>query len=245
MPRFLTPNSEALNDTLRPKRRVFKNMVKTFVDEKFPNLGTTEEIEAVYDGLSTKLTDLYTSLADVVNLIVFAPNRAQVRGIASGRAVTEYFSSILKATNQIDLLMNKYKTLNLLIPEQIENLQALTSSIVQKYAELKSAPTLTNPNTVQASLFANSLASISGLDLVLQKLQGLLGSYKQVPAGSSLASAITAIPIPPATAYGVAGAGMLGGSILAEYNKSVQPYSQTSDGYTINSVNYSCPARFY
>jgi len=245
MPKFLTPNSEALNDTIRPKRRVFKNMVKTFVDEKFPNLGTTEEIEKVYDNFSTKLTDLYTSLADVVNLIVYANNRAQVRGIASGRAVTEYFSSILKATNVLDLMMNKYKTLNLLIPEQIENLQALVSSITQKYAELKSAPTLTGYNTVQSSLFDNSLASISGLDLVLQKLQGLLGSYKQVPAGTSTASAISAIPIPAATAYGVRGAGMLGGAILPKYSKADSPFNSYSDGYTVNTVNYSCPARFY
>jgi len=245
MPRFLTPNSEALNDTIRPKRKVFRNMVKTFVDEKFPNLGTTEEIEKVYDAFSTNLTTLYTALADVVNLIVYAPNRTQVRNIASGRAVTEYFSSILKATNTIDLMMNKYKTLNLLIPEQIENLQALVSSITQKYAELKSAPTLTGYNTVQSSLFDNSLASISGLDLVLQKLQGLLGSYKQVPAGSSLATAISAIPIPPATQYGVRGAGMLGGVIIPQYSKADAPIPQASDGYTINTVNYSCPARFY
>jgi hypothetical protein len=245
MPRFLTPNSEALNDTIRPKRKVFRNMVKTFVDEKFPNLGTTEEIEKVYDSLSSKLTELYTTLADVVNLIVFAPNRAQLRGIASGRAINEYFSSILKATNALDLMMNKYKTLNLLIPEQIDNLQALVSSITQKYAELKSAPSLTGENTIQSSLFDNSLASISGLDLVLQKLQGLLGSYKQVPAGSSLATAISAIPIPAPTAYGVRGAGLYGGAIIPEYNKSSHPFSQTSDGYTINTVNYSCPARFY
>jgi len=245
MPKFLTPNSEALNDTIRPKRRVFKNMVKTFVDEKFPNLGTTEEIEKVFDNFSTKLTDLYTSLADVVNLIVYANNRANVRNIASGRAVTEYFSSILKATNVLDLMMNKYKTLNLLIPEQIETLQALVSSITQKYAELKSAPTLTGENTIQSSLFDNSLASISGLDLVLQKLQGLLGSYKQVPAGSTLSTAISAIPIPAATAYGVRGAGLYGGAILPAYSRADAPFNSYSDGYTVNTVNYSCPARFY
>lgn len=245
MPSFLAQNSEALNDTLRPKRRVFKNMVKTFVDEKFPNLGTTEAVERVYDGLSINLTALYTTLADVVNLIVYAPNRTTLRGIASGRAINEYFSSILKATNVIDLMMNKYKTLNLLIPEQIENIQALVSSITQKYAELKSAPQLSGYTTIQASMFDNSLADISRLDLVLQKLQGLLGSYKQVPAGTSTASAITAIPIPAATKYGVRGAGMLGGAILPQYSKADAPFYPKSDGYTVNTINYSCPARFY
>jgi hypothetical protein len=243
MPRFLDSSNEALNDTLRPKRKVMRNMVKTFVDENFPNLGTTEQVEAVYDGLSTNLTNLYTALADLVNSIIYTDARANVFQ-RSRRSITEYFSAIRGAMNKTDLLMNKYKTLNLLIPEQIENLQALTSSIVQKYAELKTAPTLAGPTTIQTSLFENEIAGISNLDVILQKLQGLLGSYRQVPAGSSVQGAIEALPIAPASAYGVKGAGY-GGSLISSVGRMGAPFYPMSDGYTINTINYSQPARFY
>lgn len=57
MPKFANPTAEALNDTLAPKRKVLKNMVKTFVDEKFPNLGTTEQNEIMYEKFVGILTD--------------------------------------------------------------------------------------------------------------------------------------------------------------------------------------------
>jgi hypothetical protein len=243
MPRFLNPDAEGLNDTIRPKQKVFKNMVRTFVDEKFPNLGDTASIDQMYDSLSTTATALYTSLADLVNTIIYTQARATIS--ARNRALTEYFSRIKLAANKMDLLLNKYRTLNFLLPDQIANLNSLVSSIVQKYGELKSAPSLAGPNTIQTSLFENEIANISELDLVLQKIQGLLGSYRQVPAGTSVQGAITAIPIPPATQYGIRGAGYSGGSILPDYSRLDAPFYPKSDGYTINTIAYSQPARFY
>jgi hypothetical protein len=247
MPRFLNPTNEALNDLIAPKRKVFKNMVKTFVDEKFPNLGTTEEIEKSYDALSTTLTDLYTSLAEVTNLFIYTGSRQNILRTNKTRAITEYFSQIKKNTNKLELLINRYKTFNFLIPDQIEILNSLLSSIVQKYGELKTAPTFAGDNTIQTSFFQNELAGIQNLDLTLQKVQGLLGSYRQVPAGSTTQFAISALPIAPATQYGVRadGAGMLGGSILPNYSRIDAPFYPKSDGYTINTIAYSQPSRFY
>lgn len=245
MPRFLNPTSEALNDLNAPKRKVFKNMVKTFVDEKFPNLGTTEEIEKQYDELVSTLTDLFTSLADVANLIIYTDARATITNRIRTKNITDYFSVIIKNITTAELLVNRLRTFNLFTPEMIDNISSLVNSITQKYSELKTSPSLSNPNTIQSSLFANQLAEMSKLDLVIQKIQGLLAGYRQVPAGASKDLAIRAIPIPSATQYGVKGAGFesrpIGGAILSDIGR-ITPYS---DGYTINSANYSQPARFY
>jgi hypothetical protein len=247
MPRFLNPNAEGLNDTIRPKQKVFKNMVRTFVDEKFPNLGDTASIDQMYDNLSTTATSLYTSLAELVNAIIYTNARATIL-VRNRRALTEYFSKIRLEANKMNLLLNKYRTFNFLLPDQIANLNSLVSSIVQKYGELKSAPSLAGANTIQTSLFENEIANISELDLILQKIQGLLGSYRQVPPSTSVQGAITAIPIPPATQYGrgySGGAGYSGGSILPDYSRLDAPFYPNSDGYTINTIAYSQPARFY
>jgi hypothetical protein len=238
MPSFLEPTNPALNDTLAPKRKVNRNNIRQFADEKHSNLGTTEEIEGKYDSVVNTLTGLYTSLAELANLLIYSDARSGIV-TRSRRNVNEYFSNIFTNINRLDLLLNKYKTFNLFNPEQVSNIQILVSSIVEKYGLIKSAPQLAGQGTIQSNLFRNELQQISQLDVVLQKVQGALGSYRQVPSGSSQDYAITAIPIPAPTLYRPPV--KVGGAVFSPVGRN----QVFSDGYSINDTSYSQPARFY
>jgi hypothetical protein len=238
MPRFLNPTAEGLNDLNAPKRKVFKNMVKTFVDEKFPNLGTTEEIEAKYDSLIETLTELYSTLAETVSFVTFTNTRTSMQ--SSRKYFGELQTQLIKTATKFQLLMNKLKTFNFFTPDQISEISTLVDDISSKYGEMKSLPTLAGEGTIQTAMFNEILSQLSFLDYSLQLIPGQLGSYRQVPAGTPEDVAVRAIALAPAT-----GAGRnirpIGGAILSNIGKQT-PYS---DGYTINTVNYSQPARFY
>jgi hypothetical protein len=238
MPRFLNPTAEGLNDLNAPKRKVFKNMVKTFVDEKFPNLGTTEEIEAQYDNLIEVLTNLYSTLAETVSFVTLTNVRTNLQ--SSRKYFGELQSQLIKDATKFQLLMNKLKTVNLFTPDQIAEISTLVADISSKYGEMKSLPTLAGEGTIQTNMFNQILSQLSFLDYSLQLIQGQLGSYRQVPSGTPKDIAVKAIALAPATGSG-RNVRPIGGAVLSNIGK-VTPYS---DGYTINTVNYSQPARFY
>jgi len=221
MPRFLHSNNPDLSDLNRAKRIVNRNDKARFFgqDADHASLGETASSDAKFTSLVNLLTSVYTSLLDISNAIqLFSGETVPKTVIAQ---FSQVVGSIVKSLAALSILLTQIPSLNGMTEPQIAQLSDLVTKISN------TDDLIDNLIAVLADLTQERVDSITApykraLGPVLQRLSGLIRSYRQVPNVSS---------------------GRIGGALVPGYNgRGVFG----SDGYKIGEYySYSDPRRFY
>jgi hypothetical protein len=240
MPLFLDSRNVLLNDTIAPKKRVFRNNVKTFAEDAFPNVGTTDANAGRFDTLESKLANVVQTAGGIANLLftTFDLAVARTTGI---QGTSAEFSSLGRQVSDLKNAVEKYSNFNMFEPSQISQLGNL---LAQAQVQQDAIATAIADNT---PLVVTNLSPLWNpinrtLDVVLKRMLDFVQGYSQV---SPLTGNITTVDNSPIREYVGFGYGMNGGSIIPAFSQTPSGSIFGSDGYVINKVAYSDPRRFY
>lgn len=192
MPTFLDSGNVLLNDTLAPKKRVSRNNIKTFAEDKFPNVGTTDENAGRFDQLEGKLANVVQTLGGIANLLftTFDLAVARTTGI---QGTSAEFSTLVRQATDLKNLVEKYANFNMFEPSQISQLgnylaqaqvqqDAVQTGIADNIAPVRTnlAP-LWNPiNTILNITFKRMLNYIQGYS----QTAPLTGTIRTTPSSA-------------------------------------------------------------
>jgi hypothetical protein len=230
MPRFYHSSDADLSDLNMAKRAVNRDYAKQYhsQDGNHDNLGQTQDVDAVYNALSTKLTGLYGTLSDLYNVVV-APVEIAQNPISSFStqligSLGAYSSRIISECRAITTIMTRIKTFNMFTPPQAQALSEMIGDIDTRSADVFLVSQLLGDSN-KAQTIDGILAQYEGdFKTMMQLLSGASNSYKAV-------------------ANRPAGQGLVGGAIVPAYNGQGH---YGSDGYKIGSYySYNDPCRFY
>lgn len=229
MPKFYHSEDPDLSDLNRAKRQVNSDYAKQYhaQDGNHDNLGQTEDKDAIYNTLSSRLTSLFTALSDLSQQlnspIAIANNAIATFRPASVAGLQQLASRVLMEVRSIQIIMGRIKTFNMFTPPQAQQLQQFVQEINEA-----------NSTIIGASQFLGNSATAQQIDeiinsyaqefqLLMQFLNGASNNYK---------------------ALEFTGSGRrVGGAIVPAYNGHG---IYGSDGYTIGDYHtYTNPRRFY
>lgn len=177
MPTFLDSGNVLLNDTIAPKKRVFRNNIKTFAEDKFPNVGTTDENAGRFDQLEGKLANVVQTLGGIANLLftTFDLAVARTTGI---QGTSAEFSTLVRQATDLKNIVEKYANFNMFEPSQISQLgNYLAQAQVQQDAVQTGIAD--NIRAVQTNLFPlwNPINTI--LNITFKRMLNFIQGYSQ------------------------------------------------------------------
>ena len=197
MPRFYHSSDADLSDLNMAKRAVNRDYAKQYhsQDGNHDNLGQTQDVDAIYNALSTKLTSLYGTLSDLY-IVLVAPVEIVQGGDPIKRFSTQlvgslgaYSSRIISECRAIITIMTRIKTFNMFTPPQAEALSVLISDIDTRNADIFGLSEILG-SSLTAQTIAGILAQYEGdYKTMMQLLNGASNSYKAIatkPAGEGL-----------------------------------------------------------
>ena len=178
MPSFLDSGNVLLNDTIAPKKRVFRNTVKTFAEDKFPNIGTTDENAGRFDQLESKLANVVQTLGGIANLLFTTFDLAVARTVGIQGTSAE-FSNLVRQATDLKNLVEKYANFNMFEPSQISQLgNYLAQAQVQQDAVQTGIAD--NIPTVQTNLFPLWNPTNTILNITFKRMLNYIQGYSQV-----------------------------------------------------------------
>lgn len=222
MPRFLYSKNPDLSDLNRAKRIVNKNNKARFLgqDPTHASLGETASSDAKFTSLVNILTAIYTSLLDISNgLQLFTGETVPKTIIAQ---FSQIVGGVVKSVSALSLLLTQIPSLNSMTQAQVAELADLVSKVSN------TDDVIDNLMSGLSELTQQRVDEITApykraLGPALQRISGLLRSYRQVPSVST--------------------GRLLGGALVPGYN-GLGVFG--SDGYKIGQYfTYSDPRRFY
>ena len=172
MPRFLKSQSAELNDTLAPKKRVIKNLKRTFKGSE-QSVSQANDVSSIFTEVYTKMVGIIASMTEISNQLTLSAHTPS--GTAS-RAVDRYVGATSAVLQQVKLLLlyldRNVPSMNIFATNQIEALNGLNSQLVGLYQtidESSKALQLASQNAFRRVL------GVFGQDLMIlqQRLEGL------------------------------------------------------------------------
>jgi hypothetical protein len=175
MPRFLHSKSALLNDLAAPKKRVTKNLKKTYQGTESTIGQKLEETEA-FDGVYSQMVGIIASVNEINNQFALGPaisDRGLLTSGAAGRLAAPINSVLTKLKGLLLFFSRNVKSMSIFNAPQIEQLNNLNSQLV---AEFQQTEQLTRPMTPAVrEKFAKGLSvfaqDLSALQLMLSGKQ--------------------------------------------------------------------------
>jgi len=204
MPTFLDSGNVLLNDTIAPKKRVFRNNVKTFSEDKFPNVGTTEDNIGKFDALYSKLSALLNSLTQLANLL-YVTFDAQNLSLTAKYNSAPLFADLNRTGLDLKNYVGKLSSLNNFEPSQVEQIKEILDLIAVQDDAVGVSIQEGKPNVQQVGQPLYERAS--GLyHLALNKLTAFVNAYTQTsPIGDFPTSTASAVREVVGFGYGMSG----------------------------------------
>jgi hypothetical protein len=223
MPRFYNPDDPDLSDLNRAKKSVNRDYAKQYQaqDGLHDNLGQTVDKDAKFNTLTTRLTNLYTSLVDFgqalnVPVAILANPIASFRPAQVGQ-LQQLSSRILSEVRALSTVFSSLKTFNIFTPPEAEQLQQYVQEINDAQGLIIGASQALGASPTAREIDGLVNVFNSELMLLLQFLNGASKNYRATEK--------------------------IGGAIVPAYNGEGR---FGSDGYKIGDFyTYSAPRRFY
>jgi uncharacterized protein (UPF0262 family) len=132
MPRFLHSSDPALSDLNRAKRNVNADYKKQYSaqDGNHDNLGQSEDVDSIFNTLSTRLTSLQTSLQDVFNILDVGSGALNFFSPQQIATFQQFASRVLNEVQAVQTIMSRIKTFNIFTPPQANGLSEIVLNIV-------------------------------------------------------------------------------------------------------------------
>jgi len=274
MPTFLDSGNEWLNDTIAPKKRVFRNTIKTFAEDQFPNVGTTADNIASFDGLITRMSGLVTALNSIANILFVTFDTRQASTV--GTQVPD-FAFLAQKAREYKVAVDKLTSLNNFEPSQVKAIGDTLQEIQVQQDAVETAVS-NNPSGVLRANLTPLLNPITPLlNITNQRLSQFIQAYAQVAPATGNLVLNPRNPIRDATGLGYVGGYSAqdafqalgdfgrantgnvyafkvaddlrkyrtGGAIVPDFSQTRTGSIFGSDGYVLNKVAYSDPRRFY
>lgn len=222
MPRFLHSKNPDLSDLNRAKATVNKNNKARFLgqDPTHASLGETASSDAKFTSLVNILTAIYTSLLDISNGIQLFTGETVPKTVIA--QFSQIVGSLVKSVSALSLILTQIPSFNGMTQAQIAELADLVTKVSN------TDDVIDNLMAGLAPLTQQRIDDITApykrtLGPALQRITGLLRSYRQIPSVST--------------------GRLLGGALIPGYNGHGV---FGSDGYKIGQYkSYSDPRRFY
>lgn len=171
MPRFLHSKSALLNDLAAPKKRVTKNLKKTFQGTE-STLGQKIEEGEAFDGVYSKMVGIIASVNEINNQLALGPAIGADGRLTSGAAgrIAAPINSVLTKLKELLLFFSRnVKSMSIFNAAQIEQLNSLNSQLVAEFQQIEQLTRTMTPATREKfakglSVFAQDL---SALQLIL------------------------------------------------------------------------------
>ena len=131
MPRFYHQDDPDLSDLNRAKKKVNSDYAKQYQsqDGNHDNLGQTQDVDSIYNTLSTRLLALQTALQDLFNILEVGSGSANFFSPQQRASLQQFASKILTEVNAVQLIMSRIKGFNMFTPPQAQGLADLVSQI--------------------------------------------------------------------------------------------------------------------
>jgi len=133
MPRFYHQEDPDLSDLNRAKKRVNSDYAKQYQaqDGVHDNLGQTQDVDSIYNTLSTRLLALQTALQDLYNILEVGSGSVNLTFFTTQQraSLQQFASKILTEVNAVQLIMSRIKGFNMFTPPQAQGLADLVSQI--------------------------------------------------------------------------------------------------------------------
>lgn len=271
MPRFYHQDNPDLSDLNRAKKSVNRDYAKQYQsqDNNHDNLGQTQDVDSLYNTLSTRLLALQTALQDLYNILEVGSGSPNFFSPQQRALLQQSASKILSEVGALQLIMSKIKGFNAFTPPQAQGLSSLV-------AEISALNDFINGivSTLSEGVVGQQVADVvqtyqPQIKLLLQFLTGASSNYQSVEANPKTVETMSggvAYHYHPTT---MTGSGtnwdtmkmmgqyavnnpetskailttLMGGAIVPAYNGEGH---FGSDGYRIGDFyTYSSPRRFY
>ena len=131
MPKFLHQDNPDLSDLNRAKKSVNSDYAKQYQsqDGNHDNLGQTQDVDSIYNTLSTRLLALQTALQDVFNILEVGGNSDNFFSAQQRATFQQFASRVLTEINAVQLIMSRIQGFNAFTPPQSQGLQGLVAEI--------------------------------------------------------------------------------------------------------------------
>jgi hypothetical protein len=212
-----------LSDLNRAKKSVNRDYAKQYQaqDGAHDNLGQLQDVDAIFNTLSTRLTSLYSALQDFSE-VLNAPLAILLNPIASLRPANianlqQFGGRILNEIRSIQTIMSRIKNFNLFTPDQSAQLSQYVTEIQESEATIYGASQMlgTSPTAVRIDELIQMWKG--EYDYLMQFLTGSTANYRALE--------------------------MKGGAIVPAYNGEGR---FGSDGYRVGDYySYTDPRRFF
>jgi hypothetical protein len=171
MPRFLHSKSALLNDLAAPKKRVNKNLKKTYQGTE-STLGQKLEEGEAFDGVYSKMVGIIASVNEINNQLALGPainDRGVLTSGAAGRIAAPINSVLTKMKDLLLFFSRSVKSMSIFNAQQIEQLNGLNSQLISEFQQIEELTRAMSPATREKfakglSVFAQDL---SALQLIL------------------------------------------------------------------------------
>jgi hypothetical protein len=272
MPRFYNQYDPDLSDLNRAKKSVNRDYAKQYQsqDGNHDNLGQTADKDAKFNALSTRLTNLYTSLIDFGQALN-APVAILINPIASFRPaqvgqLQQLSSRILSEVRAVNTIFSSLKSFDIFTPPEAQQLQQSVQEINDAQGLIIGASQQLGASPTAQQIDALIAVFSSELQLLLQFLNGASNNYRALEGRGRMRGGVAYHYRPatmtgglnnweqmsglakmaidhPDTTMALLKMGMSGGAIVPAYNGEGV---FGSDGYRIGDFyTYNDPRRFY
>ncbi len=171
MPRFLHSKSALLNDLAAPKKRVTKNLKKTFRGTE-STLGQKLEESEAFDGVYNQMVGIIASVNEINNQLTLGPAIGPAGTLtsgAAGRIATPINSVLTKLKGLLVFFSRNVRSMSIFNAAQIEQLNNLNSQLVAEFQQIEQLTRTMSPAT--RDKFAKALSvfaqDLSALQLIL------------------------------------------------------------------------------
>lgn len=226
MPRFYHSNDPSLSDLNTAKKSVNRDYAKQYQaqDNKHDNLGQSQDVDSLYNTLSTRLLALQTALQDLYNILEVGSSSANFFSPQQRANLQQFASKVLTETNATQIIMGKIKNFNIFTPPQSQGLSDIVAQISALHDFIEGiASALTGVAGQSVSDIIQTYTP--QIKLLLQFLMGASSNYHAVESNPKTIEQ------------------MHGGAIVPAFNGEGR---FGSDGYSIGDYyTYSYPRRFF
>jgi len=165
MPRFLHSKSALLNDLAAPKKRVTKNLKKTY-QGKESTLGQKIDETNAFDGVYSQMVGIIASVNEINNQLILIPQgQAVLTSGAASRLVAPVTAILTKLKALLLFFARNVKSMSIFNAQQREQINGLNTQLVAEFQQIEELTKSLQPASRQKfaqalSVFAQDLTAL-------------------------------------------------------------------------------------